>query len=152
MQNVQGLSRAELALLEAQRCNTEIVFSRVTNRLRSEPCVAFAFACDVFQDWSPETDVAVRMLSIATRGRSIDHGQLISELERTLITPATIESGLRAVDECVEMLKSLHQPFEFLAHVEGQTSLQVHCYCDDGNLPLSQLADALANEARSLRG
>lgn len=152
MQSVKELSRAERALLLAQRCAAESVFSEVTSRLRSEPCVAFALVCGDSVDWSPETDIAVRMLSIAAYGRLVDHGHLIWGLKPSHVTAAAVESGLEAVTECVSMLKELHQPFEFLAHVEGQTSIKVNYRCDDENSPLSQLADALANEVGSLCG
>jgi hypothetical protein len=124
MLSPQRLARAAQALRVAQRRCAEIVFSEVTSRLRREPCVAFAFACDDLVDWSPETDVAVRMLSIVKHGSSIDHGHLIWDLERTHVTQAAVESGLRAVAACVSRLKELRQPFEFLAHVEGQTSIE----------------------------
>lgn len=152
MQIFKEQSRAERALLIAQRCTAEIVFSEVTNRLRREPCVAFAFACDDLVDWSPETDIAVRMLSIVTYGRPVDHGRLIWGLERTDVTAAAVDLGLKAVTECMSILKEFHQPFEFLAHVEGQTSITVSYRGHDENAPLSRLADALANEVGSLCG
>lgn len=103
MRYSKELNHAARALQVAQRCVAESVFSEVTNRLRNEPCVAFALTCDGFVDWSPEVDIAVRMLSIARYGRPVDHGHLIRGLEPHWVTSAAIESGLKAVAACIPL-------------------------------------------------
>ena len=140
------MSPAARALAVAQRCAAEDVFTLVTDRLQSEPSVAFALSCGDEVAWSPELDIAVRMLSIARYGRPIDDGQLIWGLSERGSTHASVESGRRAVKECLAALNTSRQPFELLAHVHGDESL--FCSQTSGQSPLEQLADALADEVR----
>lgn len=52
-------------------------FLEVTSQIRREACVALALSCGPSVDWSPEVDIAVRLLSIARYRRPVDHGHLI---------------------------------------------------------------------------
>lgn len=126
------------------------LFADLTNRLRDEPCVSFALICEGWFDFSPEFDIAVRLLSIAARDRPVDHGRLIWGLQENLITPASMESGKQAVRECISRLNHSGVSFEFLAHVEGQLEIAVHFSPDEGSCSLRQLADALADEIGGL--
>lgn len=54
------------------------------DRLWGEPCVSFALACGELVDFSPTVDIAVRLLSIATLGGSVDDGRKIHATPGTL--------------------------------------------------------------------
>lgn len=128
----------------------EDVFTEVTDRLRDEPCVSFAFICEGWCDYSPELDVAVRLLSIAVRNRSVDHCRLIWGLNESLVTPETIASGKRAISECIGLLKDSGIPFEFLAHVEGESKIVSEYSPNSECTCWSRIADALADEVGEL--
>lgn len=125
-------------------------FDEVTNRLRDEPCVSFVLACDGCFDCCPELDVGIRLLSIAARNRPVDHGRLIWGLQESFVTPVTIASGKRAVSECIELLQCSGLPFEFLAHVEGESDIEIQCAPNEDNSQLLQIAEGLANDVRCL--
>ena len=128
----------------------EDVFTQLIDRLREEPCVSFVLSCQRWFDYSPELDVAVRLLSIAARNRPVDHDRLIWGLQEGFVTPATIASGKRAISECIALLKSSGMPFEFLAHVEGESEI-VSEYSTDGEGPRwPWIANALADEVSEL--
>lgn len=152
MQFPKDLTRAQRALRTAQLCVAESVFQQVTDRLRSEPCVAFALVCGHSADWSPEVDIAVRLLSIARHGRPVDQGHLIWGLAPHQVRQPAVESGRKAVAACVSLLRDSGQPFEFLAHVEGNFSIEIHCEYRDAGSRFQQLADAIADEVLSLCG
>lgn len=126
------------------------VFDEVTNRLRDEPCVSFVLACDGCFDCCPELDVGVRLLSIAARNRPVDHGRLIWGQQEHFVTPATIASGKRAVNECIGLLHRSGLPFEFLAHVEGESEIEIQCAPNEDNSQLLQIAEGLADDVRCL--
>lgn len=128
----------------------EEVYTLVTSRLRDEPCVSFALSCHGWFDCSPELDVAVRLLSIAARNRPVDHNRLIWGLQDRFVTPTIIASGKQAVRECLGLLKSSGLPFEFLAHVEGESEIVSGYRLDGDNSRWSQIADALADEVGEL--
>lgn len=128
----------------------EEVFTQVTDRLRADSCVSFVLICEGWFDYSPELDVAVRLLSIAARGRSVDHGRLIGEHHNRVMTPESIVAGQQTVTNCRELLKRSGVPFEFLAHVDGQTDITVSFSSVEDRSELSQLAEAVADEVRCL--
>lgn len=130
--------------------SAEDLFTIVTDRLREQPCVSFALICEGWFDYSPELDVAVRLLSIAARGRSVDHGRLIWEHHNRVMTPESIVAGQQTVTNCRELLKRSGVPFEFLAHVDGQTDITVSFSSVEDRSELSQLAEAVADEVRCL--
>lgn len=130
--------------------SAEDLFTIVTNRLREQPCVSFALICEGWLDYSPELDVAVRLLTIAARGRSVDHGRLIWEHHNKVMTPESIAAGHQAVTDCREILKHSGVPFEFLAHVDGQTDITVSRGSVGDHSKLSHLAEAVADEVRWL--
>ncbi len=125
-------------------------FAEISNHLRSEPCVSFILVCDAWVDFSPELDVAVRLLSIAARNRPVDDGHLIWGLQDEWVTPASMESGRQAVIDSLARLRQSGLPFEFLAHVEGQLEIEIHFGPDEAGIPLRQIAEALADEVRTL--
>ena len=94
--------------------------------------------------------MAVRLVSIARFGRTVENGPLIFGIDPRQVTPQSIKSGLPAVKNRVSLLKRSRQLFEFLAHVEGQHSIEVHFGPGDEDSRLQQLADALADEVRCL--
>jgi hypothetical protein len=142
-------NRGQRVLKIAQECVQSRVFDEVTDRLRSEPCVCFVLNCGAFADYSPELDVAVRLASIAARDGFVDDGHFIWGLEPHEITTKTIESGRQAIADCVELLNESRIAFEFLAHVEGQATIDAHC--GPGScLQLQQLLHFLGDEIRDL--
>lgn len=126
------------------------VFDEVTNRLRDEPCISFVLACDGCFDYCPELDVGIRLLSIAARNRPVDHGRLIWGLQEHFVTPSTIASGKDAVRECVGLLQRSGLPFEFLAHVEGESRIEIQFSPDEDSSQLLQIAEELADDVRCL--
>ena len=130
--------------------SAEDLFTNVTDRLREQPCVSFALICEGWFDYSPELDVAARLLSIAARGRSVDYGRLIWEHQNKVMTPESIAAGQQTVTDCRELLKRSGVPFEFLAHVDGQTDITVCFSSVKDHSELSQLAEAVADEVRCL--
>jgi hypothetical protein len=126
------------------------VFDEVTNRLRDEPCVSFVLACDGCFDCCPELDVGIRLLSIAARNRLVDHGRLIWGLQEHFVTPSTIASGKDAIRECVGLLQRSGLPFEFLAHVEGESKIEIQFSSDEDSWQLLQIAEGLAEDVRCL--
>ena len=130
--------------------SAEDLFTNVTDRLREQPCVSFALICEGWFDYSPELDVGIRLMSIATRNRPVDHGRLIWGLHESFVTPVTIASGKRAVSECIGLLKSSGMPFGFLAHVEGESEIETQFTPGDDSSQLRQIAESLADEVRCL--
>ena len=72
-------SRGQRTLSTAQHIVAEDDFWMVANCLRQHACVVFALSCVYSVDWSPEVDIAVRLLSIARYGHPVDQGELIWE-------------------------------------------------------------------------
>ncbi len=66
------------------------------------------------------------------------------------MTPATIASGKRAVNECIGLLQRSGLPFEFLAHVEGESRIEIQFSPDEDRSQLSQIAEGLADGVRCL--
>lgn len=125
-------------------------FAEISNHLRSEPCVSFVLVCAEWVDFSPELDVAVRLLSIAARNRPVDDGHLIWGLQDEWVTPASMESGKQAIIDSLSRLRQSGLPFEFLAHVEGQLEIEIHFSLEEAGFPLRKIAEALADEVRTL--
>ena len=122
----------------------------MTDRLREQSCISFALICEEWFDYSPELDVAVRLLSVAARGRSVDHGRLIWEHHNQVMTPESIAAGTQTLMDCWELLTCSGVPFEFLAHVDGHTDITVSFSSVEDHSELSQLAEAVADEVRCL--
>ncbi len=134
------------------RSAQEAIALNVYDRLLDEPCVSFVVSCGGCVEFAPATDIAVRLLSIATRGGTVDDGRLVRVFHESWITPAFIESGKRAIVDCVDWLHQCGQPFELLAHLEGQTNIEVHVRRDTNEPRFRQLAHCLAQEVCLLAG
>lgn len=150
MYATQQPSGVDVSLSHTRSCFGEDVYSQVTHRLRDEPCVSFAISCQGWFDYSPELDVAVRLLSIAARNRPVDNDRLIWGLQRVFVTPATIASATRAISECIGLLKHSGIPFEFLAHIEGESQIISEYSPNGGSSRWSRIAEALADEVGEL--
>lgn len=115
--------------------------------LRSHPCVSFAMSCDGRVHWSPELDVAVRLiLSVIDGGPPSD--QMIVDLNPRWIAPDRIEAGKRALADCISLLKRSGIPFTLLGHVHGQAKVEYQFIQDGKEFPISTIADAVAAEVK----
>ena len=66
------------------------------------------------------------------------------------MTPSTMASGKDAVRECVGLLQRSGLPFELLAHVEGESRIEIQFSPDEDSSQLLQIAEGLAEDVRCL--
>ncbi len=137
-------------LAAARQAVADEVRDRVIDRLSQEPCVSYILGIGDAVDWGPEVDIAVRMLQIDRYGCPLDEGRLNWRCPRARVTPQDSEAAQRAVAACADWLQQSGQPFEFLTHIEGQSSLTRHPSPFALAADRVMLSDAIADEVRCL--
>lgn len=152
-----NMTRAQKALLAAQQAAEQAAeqaaqkaadktFTEVSNLLRDHECVAFALTCGRNFDSAPMLDVAVRLLWIACYSSYVDDGQMVRELRPESVTPEAIDRATHAVAECASLLKRCGVQYTLLAHVHGQSKIEVHFQCERGVSPFVELAHELSTD------
>lgn len=143
-------SRGSRALRAAQRAMAEQTYRDVISRLRNHPCVSIALSCCGLVYWSPDVDVAVKLMLLVTDGGRIPEELLIADVNPNWITPQRLEAGESALQDCISQLKDSGHPFTLLGHVHGQRKVEYHFVPDSQRFALSTIADAAGEEVRCL--
>lgn len=131
-----------------RRAEAEQTYTHVILCLRDHPCVSFALSYCGRVHWSPELDVAVRLMLLVTDGGLVPSDQMVVDVNPRWITPDRIEAGKRALADCISLLRSSGIPFTLLGHVHGQTKVEYQFMQNDQEFPLTTIADAVAAEVK----
>ncbi|MDB5348547.1 MAG: hypothetical protein JWP89_6924 [Schlesneria sp.] len=91
MNTIMNTSRGSHALRAAQRSIAEQTYTRIISCLGDHPCVSFALSCCGFVHWSPELDVAVKLMQVVNYGDPTSADRLICDLHPSWITPERVE-------------------------------------------------------------
>lgn len=142
-------SRGSRALQVAQRVVAEQTYRDVISLLRDQPCVSIALSCCGLVFWSPDVDVAVRLMLLITDGGRIPEELSIPDATRNWATPQQIESGRRALQHCIAVLNGSGHPFTLLGHVYGQETIEYHFVPDGQRSAFATIADAAAEEVKT---